>query len=115
MLWPGSCSLSRAQDAMRPTASPTSVAASVAGDDPAQYQGQYRDVSNPDQVHAVYLEDGVLYEESEHRERQRLTPDAFVTADHCRIESPAARVVFLRDDSGAISGLKIVLDRDGGT
>jgi uncharacterized protein len=115
MLWLGSCSLSRAQDAMRPTASPTSVAASVAGDDPAQYQGQYRDVSNPDQVHAVYLEDGVLYEESEHRERQRLTPDVSVTADHFRIESPAARVVFLRDDSGAISGLKIVLDRDGGT
>ncbi len=84
--------------------------------DLAQYVGQYRDISDPDQVHVVYLEGGALYEESERRERQKLTPDNTPeTADRFRIESPKAHVVFVRDAAGAISGLKLVLDRDGHT
>jgi hypothetical protein len=82
--------------------------------DPGQYVGQYRGSSNPDQVNAVYLDGGVLYEESERRERQRLIPDAQF-ADSFRIESPQAHVVFLRDASGTVWELKFVLDRDGST
>lgn len=82
----------------------------------AQYEGQYRDLSDPDQVTAIYLEGGVLYEEGERRERQKLTLDAAdPAADHFRIESPKAQAVFLRDGSGAISGLKFILSDDRGT
>ena len=42
--------------------------------DLAQYEGQYRSASDPDQVTAVYLDGGALYEESARRERQRLVP-----------------------------------------
>jgi putative CocE/NonD family hydrolase len=82
----------------------------------AQYVGQYRGTSDPDQVNAVYLDDGVLYEESERRARQRLVPDAVPgSADRFQIELPQAHVVFLRDASGMVSGLKFVLDSDGHT
>ena len=84
--------------------------------DLAQYVGQYRSISNPDQVNAIYLDGGVLYEESERRARQRLLPDARPgSADRFQIASPQAHVVFLRDATGAISGLKFVLDSDGST
>ena len=84
--------------------------------DLAQYVGQYRSTSNPDQINAVYLDGGVLYEESEQRARQRLVPDALPgSADRFQIASPQAHVVFLRDATGAVSGLKFVLDRDGST
>ena len=87
--------------------------AQSAGADLTLYQGQYRSTSDPDQVHAVYVDDGVLYVESEGKERQKLTPDAADgTADSFRIDSPRAHVVFLRDAAGGISGLKLVLDRD---
>jgi uncharacterized protein len=79
----------------------------------AQYEGQYRGISDPDQLTAVYIDAGVLYEEGERRERQKLIPDlAAGTTDRFRIESPKAHVVFLRDASGAVSGLKFVLDAD---
>jgi putative CocE/NonD family hydrolase len=91
-------------------------AGSPSGAGLAQYEGQYRSPSDPDQVHAVYLDGGVLYEESERRARQKLTPDsADGTADRFRVDSPNAHVLFRRDASGAISGLKVVLDRDGST
>jgi uncharacterized protein len=78
----------------------------------AQYEGQYRG-ADPDQVTAVYLEAGVLYEEGERRERQRLTPDTTDDArDRFRIETPQAHATFIRDASGAVSGIKVVLDRD---
>ena len=84
--------------------------------DLAQYVGQYRSTSNPDQINAVYLDGGVLYEESERRARQRLVSDALPgSADRFQIASPQAHVVFLRDATGAVSGLKFVLDRDGST
>ena len=84
--------------------------------DLAQYVGQYRSTSNPDQVNAIYLDGGVLYEESERRARQRLLPDALPgSADRFQIASPQAHVVFLRDATGAVSGLKFVLDSDGST
>ena len=84
--------------------------------DLAQYVGQYRSTSNPDQINVVYLDGGVLYEESEQRARQRLVPDALPgSADRFQIASPQAHVVFLRDATGAVSGLKFVLDRDGST
>lgn len=99
----------------RPICAQDSVANS-ADLDLAQYVGQYRDISDPDQVHVVYLDGGALYEESERRERQKLTPDsAPEAADRFRIDSPKAHVLFLRDASGAISGLKLMLDRDGRT
>jgi len=89
---------------------------SAAGADIAQYIGQYRSTSNPDQVNAVYLDGGVLYEESERQARQRLAPETVPGAmDSFRIGSPQAHVDFLRDASGAISGLKFVLDSDGST
>ncbi len=40
-----------------------------------QYVGQYRGIADPDQLNSVYLDGGVLYEESERRPRQRLIPD----------------------------------------
>ena len=49
----------------------------------AQFEGQYRSVSDPDQVNAVYLDGGILYEESERRARQRLTADG--TPDRFRM------------------------------
>ena len=102
-----------AQDAALSSGAPTAGAAAA---DLTQYEGQYRSTSDPDQVHAVYLDDGVLYVESEGRERQKLTPDAASgAADSFHIDSPAAHVVFLRDAPDAISGLKLVLDRDGRT
>ena len=82
----------------------------------AQYEGQYRSASDPDKVNAVYVEGGVLYEESERRARQKLTPDpADGEPDRFRVDSPKAHVLFLRDASGTISGLKVVLDGDGST
>ena len=76
-----------------------------------QYQGQYRSPADPDQVLAVYLENGTLYEESERRERQKLTP---VSEGRFHVESPPSDVVFTRDASGAVSGLKFVTS-DGRT
>ena len=84
--------------------------------DVAQYEGQYRSAADPDQVHAVYLDAGVLYEESERRARQKLTPEPTDgVPDRFRVDSPKAHVLFLRDASGTISGLKVVLDGDGST
>ncbi len=80
----------------------------------AQYEGQYRSVADPDQVTSVYLENGALYEESARRERQRLSVDASAQ-DRFGIASPAAYATFLRDASGAVTGLKVVLDLDGRT
>jgi putative CocE/NonD family hydrolase len=105
----------RAQSQVPPTDAPAAV-------ELAQYQGQYRAADETDQVTAVYLDGGVLYEESERRERQRLTPEPAAgsadrfkieSADRFKIGSPAAHVLFLRDGSGAIYGLKFVLDSDG--
>ena len=83
----------RAQDV---SSAPGAVASRQA--DLAQYQGQYRSVVHPDQVHAVYVEAGALYEEREGLERQKLTPDpAPGLPDRFRIASPQAHVVFVRD------------------
>ena len=80
----------------------------------AEYEGQYRSVSDPDQVHVVYVEAGALYEERQDAGRQKLVSDpAPGAADRFRIASPQAHVLFVRDAAGAISGLRIVLDRDG--
>ena len=81
--------------------------------DLAQYQGQYRSATAPEQAMAVYLDGGALYEETERRERQRLTPDA--AADRFGIASPPGHMLFQRDAFGAITGLKVVLDSDGRT
>ena len=94
----------------------SSESVTAASADLAQYQGQYRDTSDPDQVNVVYVDGGVLYEESERRERQRLVPEGgSETADRFRIESLSAHVVFLRDATGVVSGLKVVRDVDGRT
>jgi putative CocE/NonD family hydrolase len=82
--------------------------------DLAQYVGQYRSVSSPDQVTAVYLEGGALYEESAQRQRQRLVPDR-AAQDRFTIATPQAHVVFLRNPANAITGLKVTLDDDGRT
>ena len=80
----------------------------------AQYAGMYRTGSNPDSVHAVYVEAGVLYSESAQRPRQRLTPDPLPGApDRFRIQSPEAHVLFVRDAAGAVTGLRVTLDRNG--
>jgi hypothetical protein len=89
---------------------------SAASADLAQFIGQYRSTANPDQVNSVYLDGGVLYEESERRERQRLAPETVPGAvDSFRIGSPQAHVEFLRDASGTVYELKFVLDSDGGS
>jgi putative CocE/NonD family hydrolase len=81
--------------------------------DLSQYVGQYRNPANPQDIHAVYVEAGVLYAESEHKDRQALTPDpAPDSADRFRIASPPAHVVFQRDANGIVAGLKVVLDSD---
>jgi uncharacterized protein len=88
--------------------------ARVQAQDAAQYAGQYRSVADPDKVTAVYLDGGVLYEESAQRQRQQLVPDAGAQ-DRFAIAAPQAHVVFLRNASGAIAGLKVTLDADGRT
>jgi hypothetical protein len=90
---------------------PPSAGAAAAADF-SEFQGQYRNPENPDQEIAVYLDGGALYEEAERRDRQQLVPDG---AGRFRIQSLQAHVVFLRDASGAVSGLKFVLDHDGRT
>ena len=75
------------------------------------YVGQYRGLSNPDFVTSVYLEGGRLYEESEQTPRQELTPDG--PAGRFRMGLAAQHFVFVRDDAGAVTGLKMVLDRGG--
>jgi putative CocE/NonD family hydrolase len=78
----------------------------------AQYAGMYRNALNPDNVHAVYVEGGVLYSESAQRPRQRLTPDPAAGApDRFRMQSPEAHVLFLRGAGGAVTSLRVVLDR----
>src|SRR3954469_22636158 len=67
-----------------------------------QYAGMYRNLGNPDLVHSVYVDGGVLYEESEERARQPLNADA-AAADSFRIVTPAAHVVFVRDPAGKVS------------
>ena len=94
----GSVAVARAQNAAPPAAGL------------AEYQGQYRNPADPDQELAVYLDGGLLYEEAERRDRQQLVPDG---AAGFRIQSPQAHIVFLRDASGAVSGLKFLFDRDG--
>jgi uncharacterized protein len=93
---------------------PVSSASAPQPQNLAQYQGQYRDASDPDLVHAIYLDGGDLYEDSEQRQPQRLIPDPD-SADRFRIESSGAHLLFLRDESRAIYGLRAVLDRDGTT
>ncbi len=78
------------------------------------YVGQYRSTSNPEQVTAVYLDGGALYEESAQRQRQRLVPDT-AQADRFTIASPSAHFVFVRNAANAIGGLKVTLDADGRT
>ena len=76
----------------------------------SQYVGQYRDNSDAAQLHAVYIDNGALYVESAERPPQVLMLDV---PDRFEMASPRAHVVFLRDPAGAVSGLKVVLDRDG--
>ncbi len=102
---------SRRRQLCQPRSRPQRQTAAALAAGLAQYEGQYGNVSNPDVAHAIYVEDGVLYAESEGRERQKLTPDT--KPDRFRIASPPARIVFLRDAAGAVSGLRVVLDRDG--
>jgi hypothetical protein len=100
------CSAARAQDTA--PSNPAAPSQSL-----AQYEGQYRSLSDPDQITAVYLDGGALYEESELRERQRLLPAAASDAaaqDRFRIDTPKALLTFQRDASGSVSGLKITLD-----
>jgi putative CocE/NonD family hydrolase len=82
-----------------------------------QYEGEYRGIADPDQLNSVYLDGGVLYEETERRPRQKLTPDPVPgqAADRFRLEITAAHGIFLRDATGQVSGLRFVLDRDGRT
>ena len=100
----------RAQD----KAAQTAGASVSAAPNLAQYQGQYGSAFDPDNVTAVYLEGGVLYEESARRERQRLLPDPGVQ-DRFAIGTPQAHAVFVRDASDAVSRLKITLDVNGAT
>ena len=88
--------------------------AAARAQDFAQYVGQYRSASNPDQITAVYLDGGVLYEESAQRQRQRLVPDATVQ-DQFAIATPRAHLAFVRNALNAITGLKVTLDSDGRT
>jgi putative CocE/NonD family hydrolase len=84
--------------------------------DLAQYVGQYRSATDPDQINSVYLDSGSLYEESERRERLKLAPDpAPGSPDRFKLEDTQAHLLFLRDASGAISGLRVVPDRDATT
>jgi putative CocE/NonD family hydrolase len=96
-----------------PSPAPAQAAAPT---DLAQYVGQYRSAADPDQLNSVYLDGGALYEESERRERLRLAPDPSPgSPDRFKLEDTQAHLLFLRDANGAISDLRVVLDRDGTT
>jgi putative CocE/NonD family hydrolase len=97
------------------TGGPATATALTVGADLAQYQGEYRDVTKSSQVNAVFLDRGGLYEESEREQPHKLVPDAAGVRDTFLLDSLPAHIVFLRDGSGAISGLKVVLDSDGRT
>ncbi|HTD95965.1 MAG TPA: CocE/NonD family hydrolase [Edaphobacter sp.] len=75
-----------------------------------EYVGQYREAAEPDVVSSVYREGDKLYIEGERSARVELRPDSadnFLEGD--------VRVVFLRDGSGKVSGLKgAVSGRRGG-
>jgi predicted acyl esterase len=76
-----------------------------------QYVGQYRNPATPDRVHAIYVDAGSLYVESEQREPQKLLPDSSAgSPDKFRLLTPPAHLLFLRDRSGAVTGLQVVLD-----
>jgi len=70
----------------------------------SQYVGQYRG-ADPEQLRSVYLDSGKLYEEGERTQRQELTPDA--SADTFKVGTGTARVVFVRDAAGNVTGLKV--------
>ena len=71
-----------------------------------QYEGEY--VSVADQATSVFLEGGVLYEQSTRRPRQRLSAEG---GDRFRLEAAGLHAVFVRDGAGAVSGLRF--ERDG--
>jgi len=83
------------------------------GDAPklAEYVGQYRWGSDPDVVMSVYLDGGHLYEEREGLERQEMLRSAAGT-DQFQIASRGTHLIFLRDAAGAVTGCRIVADRD---
>jgi putative CocE/NonD family hydrolase len=112
------CATGVAAAARKSASAATQSGSGVSENEPlGEYVGQYRGTADAGQLNSVYLEGGVLYEESEHRERQRLTADAgeAEAADRFRLEVTPAHVVFLRDAAGQVSGLRFVLDRDGRT
>jgi uncharacterized protein len=80
----------------------------------AQYAGMYRNIAARDEVHAVYVDGGTLYVESAPRPRQPLIPDPVTgSSDRFAIHTPEAHVLFMRDATGQITGLRVVMDHDG--
>jgi putative CocE/NonD family hydrolase len=69
----------------------------------SQYVGQYRSADEPDVVSAVNLDGGKLFVEGERTARVELLAES---ADHFFVAGGAVQVVFLRDASGKVTGLK---------
>ncbi|HEY2859326.1 MAG TPA: CocE/NonD family hydrolase, partial [Terracidiphilus sp.] len=74
----------------------------------AQYEGEYRNLSNSDHASSIYVDRGTLYSESGDGP-QGLTPDG---QDRFRFAS-RTYLLFYRDPSGAVIGLKVVSERGG--
>ena len=66
-----------------------------------EYVGQYRETEEPDVVNSVYREGDKLFIEGERSARVELQAES---ADH--FSARGLRVVFVRDASGKVSGLK---------
>lgn len=82
--------------------------------DLSQYVGLYRNPSDAEQANAVYVENGALYEETARRARQRLAPDPDAgSRDRFRLETTPAHMLFVRDASGTVVRLRVVLDASG--
>ncbi len=70
-----------------------------------QYVGEYRQVKEPEVVHAISVEGGGLYMEGERSPRKELKPGG---GDRFSLADSDVHVEFERDSSGRVEGLRLV-------
>jgi len=99
MLWSSAVSM-LGQDAPAPALAPEPVAIQMRAAKLDEYVGQYREASEPEVVSSVYREGDALYVEGERSPKMELKAES---ADH--FFSGPARLVFVRDAAGKVTGL----------
>jgi putative CocE/NonD family hydrolase len=89
---------------------PDPVAITLPADKLDAYVGQYRGAAEPDVVNSVYREGGSLFVEGERSARVELKAES---PDHFFTPGSPLRVVFVRDASAKVSGLKTTYGMGG--